>query len=484
LARGITFTVRIHFGQSYASGREAQRTDSIRSIRAVPTTSLVALGLFICQLSGCPENPTGPGPATVPDAAGARPGFPGSTLNGPNPPALNISPTPVAADAVGLEWSAVPGAIYYSLYLGASDDPPLLVETAGTSYVARGLSQCATYFWRVQAHSDTGVSTSVLQSFRSPCPTDAPTAPTDPAPRHLAYDQDLSITLSWRPSLFANLYQVYFGTEPDPPFIGTTTAPPYSALPPLELNRIYRWRIVARNDAGTTSSPIWEFETRLSAPAPAAPRNLSPPNQAEDLPTRLKLNWASAAGAASYRVYLDRNPTPQTLAAEVNSPGLTIRTDLELGAKYFWRVVAVGTHAETEGPTWSFITSPIALPPMAPTDLQPTQGERNVSTAPVLRWSDVPNADGYHIHLGATTLMQSTVRSTTPELVLAELERGQRYYWQVVAENMVGKTPSVIHSFVTQPPPVQGGRNPNELGRGDDCELTAQAIELPENTDA
>ena len=66
--------------------------------------------------------------------------------------------------------------------------------------------------------------------------------------------------LEWNAASGAASYDVYFGTLSSPPMVTNTTATSYSPGP-LNSGSTYYWRIVARNNIGTTSSATWSFTT-------------------------------------------------------------------------------------------------------------------------------------------------------------------------------------------------------------------------------
>jgi hypothetical protein len=58
------------------------------------------------------------------------------------------------------------------------------------------------------------------------------------------------------------LYDVYFGESPDPPLFDSNIVEKALNLERLKKDTTYYWRVVARDDNGSTSSPVWTFTTR------------------------------------------------------------------------------------------------------------------------------------------------------------------------------------------------------------------------------
>ena len=69
-----------------------------------------------------------------------------------------------------------------------------------------------------------------------------------------------------RATAFSHLipsYDIYLGTEPDHlELVAEDIVAPYFSAGGLEPDTTYFWRIIARNIAGETQSPVWTFTTR------------------------------------------------------------------------------------------------------------------------------------------------------------------------------------------------------------------------------
>lgn len=62
-------------------------------------------------------------------------------------------------------------------------------------------------------------------------------------------------------------YEIYLGTEDPPPLVATQSASEFYNYPgTLEPNTIYYWQIVAIDDQGSATSPVWTFITGSIAP--------------------------------------------------------------------------------------------------------------------------------------------------------------------------------------------------------------------------
>ena len=115
-----------------------------------------------------------------------------------------------------------------------------------------------------------------------------PGAPALPAPADFATGVGTSVTLRWWGGSWGHVYDVYFGTTPDPPLIAANLAlGPSESLTDFQTYRIpsalaggttYYWRIVGKTAANAAkSSLVWNFTTAgapgvpVPGPAPVPP---------------------------------------------------------------------------------------------------------------------------------------------------------------------------------------------------------------------
>ncbi len=94
-----------------------------------------------------------------------------------------------------------------------------------------------------------------------------PNQPSNPSPEHGAINQPINIVLNWTCSDPENdplTYDIYFGTETDPPLLDEGISNSFYDPGILNYGITYYWKIVAEDDHGnTTESPIWDFTTEV-----------------------------------------------------------------------------------------------------------------------------------------------------------------------------------------------------------------------------
>jgi len=157
-----------------------------------------------------------------------------------------------------LTWTAANGATSYDIYYGTSSPPPLLGNQTSTTYNLAGQQEGnTTYYWMILGRNAAGTAASPMWSFTTGGP---PAFPTLLSPVSGATGLDQAQTLTWIPAAGATSYQVYLGSVSPPPQVATTGGTSYNAGT-LNANTIYYWSIIAVNQMGQSSSPIWFFTT-------------------------------------------------------------------------------------------------------------------------------------------------------------------------------------------------------------------------------
>lgn len=92
-----------------------------------------------------------------------------------------------------------------------------------------------------------------------------PSAPSNPSPNNLDTDVAVDVTLSWMLADYALSYDVYLAPSGSALVkLGNTSSTSFS-LSNLELDTLYDWQVVAINDNGITSGPLWSFTTVITA---------------------------------------------------------------------------------------------------------------------------------------------------------------------------------------------------------------------------
>jgi hypothetical protein len=225
----------------------------------------------------------------------------------------------------------------------------------------------STYYWRIDEVNEADPNSpwkGDIWSFSIPPKTAYNPDPSDGA----EFVDPNNVTLNWTPGFGAVLHTAYFGDHYDDVNDATGGAPLGSATHspgPLEVEKVYYWRVDEFDSAETHKGDIWFFTT------PGAVGNPNPAYGATDVGMNATLSWTPADSAASHQLYFGtdkdavRNAdagSPEykgsiDLGAESFDPGL-----LEADTTYYWRVDEVDDQGNTaKGPLWIFTTDAFLL---------------------------------------------------------------------------------------------------------------------------
>ena len=218
----------------------------------------------------------------------------------------------------------------WEIYFGTTTSPPLVATIPlgpefYPTYPVEGLELNTTYYWKVVALGENGTSTAgALWSFRTGIGGEPPYPPGFPDPKNGATGIGLIHYIGWSnydPEYQCMDYDVYLGTEPDPPLYAahhwwSCSSSAYFNQPvALHSLTTYYWRIVARDPGGNeTSGPTWSYTTGANH-EPLLPDTPIPPDNAPDFSSStVDLKWRGGDPdyqTVEYDVYFGTDPSPR-----------------------------------------------------------------------------------------------------------------------------------------------------------------------------
>jgi ribosomal protein L31 len=342
--------------------------------------------------------------------------------------------------------------VTYDVYLGTSSSNIPFYKTVSVSYVPVSLQAHTVYYWYVVAKDSKGLSSKgPVWSFSTL--NNPPYIPSDPIPNPGAMGVNLTTVLAWRggdPDNDTVTYDVYLGTDPNPPFYKTVSAPSLKVT--LKNDTTYYWYVKAKDSLGAVSTgPLWSFTTNRH---PYVPSNPSPANGSTNVPLNVTLSWIGGdpdGDKVTYDVYLGTDPSKLPLYTTTTEPSVSV-SNLKKYTTYYWYVVAKDDKGlSAKSPVWMFIT--LNNPPYMPFNPYPANGEMGVRLKINLSWSGGdPDNDTvtYSVYLGKDMNKLKFLKNTTDNSLYVELEPDTTYYWYVKATDDKGATTTgPLWSFTT-----------------------------------
>ena len=151
-------------------------------------------------------------------------------------------------------------------------------------------------------------STAETQPF-APLPPDQPVYQ---SPANNATGRPTNVSLSWEGREYAHKFDIYFGTDPNPPllaadqFIGAVdngSVPETFAPPNLQAGTRYYWRIVSKTIANMSASgPTWSFTTAGTPGAAPTVSSISPNNGSTSGGTPVTITGTNFVSGASVTI--------------------------------------------------------------------------------------------------------------------------------------------------------------------------------------
>ncbi len=183
-----------------------------------------------------------------------------------------------------------------------------------------------------------------MLSARNPVPADGAVDVTAPM-------------VQWTAGVTAVWHDVYFGTDPNPPFV---TRQRYNAyfIMSFEDGVTYYWKVDEVEADGVTIRPgqVWSFTSQaLTASVPV------PANGATNQMPGLILTWLKGKDATGQHVFFGADEAAVAAGDASVDQGTLEHAEFGTGAlrastTYYWRVDTVTKAGELEGDVWSFTT--------------------------------------------------------------------------------------------------------------------------------
>ncbi len=363
-------------------------------------------------------------------------------VNTPPPTPIQLYPynrMSVYEDSVLLVWTPVGSADRYSVQIAKDFLFNNLVFSdsalTDTTLLFRRLELNVLYYWKVQAINSNGYSCYTIHTFKYIIPRLHSPNLISPYP----YATGISRTpiLTWQRVLGATSYELQVATDDSCKnlvFHDSTITATQQQIGPLEIDRVYYWRVRARNMLEISSySSISNFKVSL----PKAPRLLSPLDKELGVSFRPNFMWDGETGIIYYRLQIAKD----SLFEEILFDDSTLTRSSSQGGpltnnnKYYWRVRALnacgwGKYSQVREFTVSIPSVPnLKLPP---------NGAIDISIKPQYNLYSQYGANSYYIQISRDSLFNQIVDEDTLKWYrnnFKPLLVNTTYYWRGRAIN-------------------------------------------------
>ena len=315
-----------------------------------------------------------------------------ATLTSPVNGATNVSLT------LPIQWTTVPNAQAYYLYVGSTPGANDLVNTGEiqpTSYLATGVpgNQIAfarlwTKFGGVWRFSDSSFTTSAAT---------APVVATLTSPVNGATNVDMTLPMQWTTVLNVQAYYLYVGsTLGANDLVNTGEIQPTSYLATgVPGNQIVFARL------WTKFGGIWRFSdssfTTSAATVPVVATLTSPVNGAANVDMTLPMQWTTVLNAQAYYLYVGSTLGSNDLVntGEIQ-PTSYLATGLPGGQTVFARLW-------TEvGGIWRYVDSTFGAVSLTATLTYPLDRAVAIDQTKSANWTTIANDQAYYLYVGST----------------------------------------------------------------------------------
>jgi len=317
-----------------------------------------------------------------------------------------------------LTWNAVEGATSYRIYRSTSRGSgySLLGTTTATSYTNTGAKAGTTYYYRVKACNDAGLSPySNIVSGQSKSVAPKLSAPVVKIGHSASSGKPM---LTWNAVSSATSYKVYRATSQNGTYslLGTVTATSYTNTG-AKAGTTYYYKVKAVNSAGESA-----YSNIVSGRATVTTLTLGHSSTSG----KPQLTWKAVSGAASYKVY--RATAKNGAYSVINTTKALTYTNVgaALGTTYYYKVEALNAAGKSLG--FSDVVEGKVAPVLA-------VGYSSVSGKPQLTWKAVPGATEYQVYRSTQQNSGYTKINTTTSTsyVNTGAKANTTYYYRIVA---------------------------------------------------
>ena len=277
-----------------------------------PTTSKSGRETRECERNGCDYSET--------RSIGKKPAAPTLTVSG-----NSSSGKPV------LKWDAVTSAMEYQVYrkVGKDGSYKKMTTVTGTTYTDKSAEAGKTYYYKIRAVSETGITSDYSSEKARTCDL--------PQPKVSVTNVASSgkIKLTWEKVSGATKYEVYRATSKNGTYskLGSTTNTSYTNTG-ASAGKTYYYKVKAIHSTSAANSAYSAVVSRTC--------DLARPDVMVKLSSRnVKLTWDKISGATKYEVYRATSKDGTYKLVKTTSSASYTDKDVKSGKTYYYKVKAI-----------------------------------------------------------------------------------------------------------------------------------------------
>lgn len=311
-----------------------------------------------------------------------------------------------------------------------------------TSRLIDGLNNLTTYYWRVYARNNGGISdTSDVWKFKT---QGTPMTVSLYYPENQAQHIQTNVPFTWsralsQEDLIRYALEIYHDTT-ETMIYSDTTLTDTTIVVQLAHDQLYYWRVRASNTSGWGNYSSWSTFTTI-VPYPGQAIQVSPANFSFRIATTPTLRWRTSSYAENYHLQLSTDSLFSSYISNDSTLTDTLFTSdtLEYKAMYYWRFRSMNIAGHSAfSQVWSFRT--VFKPIATPGQLTATASLPGIIT---LQWTDESdNETGFIIFRkegdssGSTpVIIIDTVAAATLAYADTTVSDSMQYSYQVIAFN-------------------------------------------------
>jgi hypothetical protein len=296
-------------------------------------------------------------------------------------------------------WNSSPGALAYQLYVGSSPGARDLFDsrqTLNTSFPVPAFPASQTIYGRIWTNI-------ANQWFYQDIAFTAESAPANFVfPINAQQNVDMTKPFTWTTPPGTSTYELWIGTTPGARDLLDSYQTPNNSwrVPAMPVGKMLYARI------WTSTSRGWLYHDSAFTAEPAPAALLYPVSGQQDVEMTLPFRWSESPGALAYQLYVGSSPGARDLFDSRQTHGTSFSVPpLPVGQTLYARIwTNTGYH-------WVYQDAPFTAKAVPASFVFPVNGQQNVDTNQLFRWTTPPGTSTYQLRIGtspgASDLMDS-----------------------------------------------------------------------------